>query len=128
VSPSGRKPTILVVEDDPDLRSFYRLALTTAGYQVVPVPDGVDALRFTETYLPDLVILDISLPRLSGRDVLQELKASPDTNHIPVLIVTGTDMHDLAPGDFACILPKPVTADTLLRAVRQCLVREARQA
>jgi CheY-like chemotaxis protein len=112
---------VLVVEDDAPLRELYRSALRAAGYAVVAVEDGVDALRRVERGRPEAVILDLGLPRLSGRDVQRELKSSPDTQHIPIVVVSGTDTSDLNPEDFACVLNKPISAEALILAVQHCL-------
>ena len=112
---------ILVVEDDPDLRVFYRQVLTISGFTVIAVEDGIDALRRIETDPPDLVILDIELPRLGGRDVQQELAAHTATRHVPIMVVSGTDTKTLDPAAFVCILRKPVTAERLVEAVEDCL-------
>jgi DNA-binding response OmpR family regulator len=114
---------VLVVEDDPQLRNMYRMALRAAGYAVVAVEDGADALRQIEQALPALVVLDLGLPRLDGRDVHSELKARSDTRNIPVVVVTGADIDGLDTRDFACILRKPCDADRLVVAVEQCLRR-----
>src|SRR2546426_6854378 len=93
-----RKTIVLVVEDDPHLRHLYRSALTLAGYIVVSVEDGVDALRHVEADVPGLVVLDLGLPRLSGRDVQRELAAHAETQSIPVIVVSG-DPGDINPSD-----------------------------
>jgi two-component system, OmpR family, response regulator MprA len=117
---------ILVVEDDPDLRAFYRQVLGINGYDVGAVEDGIDALRRIETNPPDLVILDLELPRLGGRDVQQELAAHAATRNIPIVVVSGSEIRSLDPAAFFCILRKPVTADNLLAVVDDCF-RRARQ-
>ena len=95
---------------------------------MVAVEDGLDALRVVEgATLPTAVVLDLGLPRVDGRDVYRELKARVDTNMIPILVVTGNDVSDLNPADFACILKKPVTLDSLIDAVARCISRSARQ-
>ena len=119
---SGRRQTILVVEDDEGLRRFYRNALGFAGYSVTAVEDGVEALRYLEADVPDLIILDMALPRLGGRDVQQELVAHAETRHVPTLVITGTDTRELNPAEFTCVRQKPLTADALLEAVEACLV------
>ena len=123
--PAGSRQTVLVVEDDPYLRNLYRTALTSAGYSVVAVEDGVDALRRVEDETPNAVVLDLGLPRLNGRDVHRELQARPGTREIPVVVVSGTDMSDLDPGDFASVLRKPVLPDAVVSAVDRSL-RKAR--
>jgi DNA-binding response OmpR family regulator len=117
---SPRKMAVLVVEDDPELRAMYRAALQIDGFAVVSVEDGVDALRHVEDSRPDVVVLDLGLPRLGGRDVYREITGRADTRDIPIVIVTGGDTPDLNPGDFACILRKPVDGGALVSAVRRC--------
>ena len=114
---------MLVVEDDAPLRELYRSALRAVGYAVVAVDDGLDALRRVEWKPPDAVVLDLALPRLSGRGVHRELKAHPKTHDIPVIVVSGTDTSDLDPNDFACVLKKPISVDSLIHAVHSCLRR-----
>ncbi len=119
---------VLVVEDDPTLRELYRSTLRAAGYAVVAVSDGIDALRRVEGDPPDAVVLDLGLPRLNGRDVQRELKSAPDTKHIPIVVVSGSDTSDLDPDDFACVLNKPISADALIVAVQNCIRRSWRVA
>jgi DNA-binding response OmpR family regulator len=123
VASPERATTILVVEDDRDLRAFYRAVLSGAGYDVIAVDDGITALRLIETRAPDLVILDLVLPRLGGRDVLRELRASDESRRIPVIVVTGDDVSDLTDEEARCVIQKPVTAPTLVAAIQQCLRR-----
>jgi CheY-like chemotaxis protein len=123
----SRNSTVLVVEDDPTLREFYRTALTAAGYTVVAVEDGLDALRRMDHGVPHAIVLDLSLPYVDGRDVGRELKARPDTREIPIIVVSGSDLKDLDHQDFACVLRKPVGAEALIDAIERCL-RAARRA
>ena len=112
---------VLIVEDDAALRELYRVALVAAGFSVVAVSDGLHALRHLEGDTPRAVVLDLDLPFVGGRDVHQELKASPATHHIPIIVVSGADTTGLNPADFACILRKPISTDELVTAVRRCL-------
>jgi CheY-like chemotaxis protein len=113
---------ILLVEDDPPTRELYRSALRQlGGFTVVPVSDGVEALRYLEMHTPDAVMLDLGLPRLSGRDVLAEMVARGVAASTPVVIVTADDADDLDPGHYACIIRKPASVDALISAVRKCL-------
>jgi DNA-binding response OmpR family regulator len=116
-----RNATILVVEDDSSLRTFYQSALAIAGYRVITAQDGIDALWRIDNELPDLVVLDLNLPRLGGRDVKAELKAHAETRHVPIMVVSGTERSDLDPPDVVCHLRKPVTAEQLIEAVETCL-------
>src|SRR5258705_13570534 len=112
-----RKTAVLVVEDDPGLRGFYRTSLTVEGYAVHIVQDGLDALHYIEGHdAPDVIILDLDLPRVSGHDVYQELAAHTATSNIPIVVVTGADTskHKLDVGNLACILRKPITVEALI--------------
>jgi two-component system phosphate regulon response regulator PhoB len=102
---------------------MYKMALRAAGYAVIAVEDGADALRQIEQAVPALVVLDLGLPRLAGRDVHRELKARTHTRDIPIVIVTGTDISEAEAKDFACVLRKPCDADQLVAAVDQCVRR-----
>ena len=117
-----RTARILVVEDDPELQRLYRAALAVLSFQVSCASDGIEALYRLDTELPDLVILDLGLPRLSGRDVQREISASTRTRHIPIVVVTG-DAGDLVESANLCILRKPVDPATLSDAVDRCLRR-----
>lgn len=112
---------VLVVEDDRALREYYRAALQFAGFAAIAVEDGLSALHHIDSAKPQAVVLDLALPRLPGLDVQQELKARPETQHIPIVIVSGTDTSGLNPDDFACILHKPVSAEELIAAIERCL-------
>lgn len=118
--------SVLIVEDDPPLRELYRTLLREAGYTVVAVEDGLAALHSIEKRRPAAVVLDLVLPRLSGRDVYQELKARPDTCDIPVVVVSGHDVSDLNEAEFASVLRKPLQPENLVAAVENCLRRARR--
>jgi CheY-like chemotaxis protein len=111
---------VLVVEDDRALREM-SAALTVAGHTVAAVEDGIDALRYIEKAAPNLIVLDLALPRLGGHDVQRELASRAETRDIPIVVVTGTDTRNLKPTDFDCILAKPVSAEALVVAVDRCL-------
>jgi CheY-like chemotaxis protein len=112
--------TVLIVEDDIDARRMFRSALSVAGYRVLEAGDGLDALRLLETQLPNLVVLDIGLPLISGVVVRQELAAHAHTRDIPVVIVTGSTLPHEELG-VACLLRKPVSPDALVATVRSCM-------
>ena len=113
-----RTTVVLVVEDDPAARKLYRAALSQGEFSINEVDDGLKALHYLESHEPAAVVLDLGLPRLHGRDVLNEMAAHGLTARVPVVVVTGTDEqvnHDHA----SSILRKPVTGDALLAAVRR---------
>lgn len=114
---------VLIVEDDPSLRSFYRAMLQLEGFDVTAVEDGIDALRQIELDPPDAIVLDLGLPRLGGRDVQREIRGRMDTRRIPIVIVTGEPVDDLDRSECACILRKPLEPQLLITAVRDCVRR-----
>ena len=105
---------------------MYRVVLSLAGFEVTEAADGLEALRRIEGWaLPDLIILDLAMPVLSGQAVAQEVAARADLRHIPVLVVTGSQ-EDLDYLDVACVLRKPVLPDDLINAVHRCIDSHSR--
>jgi CheY-like chemotaxis protein len=80
--------TILVVDDDDDVRSLIRAVVERRGYRVVTAADGAEALDLIARAAPDLVLLDVDLPGADGPAVCRRLKADPATRAIPVLVLT----------------------------------------
>ena len=80
---------ILVVEDSKFLRLATERALAHAGYEVSSAGDGEEALRTAQEKLPDLILLDMLLPKMGGPEVLRALKTEPSTAGIPVVVLTG---------------------------------------
>jgi two-component system KDP operon response regulator KdpE len=111
---------ILVVEDDAELRRLFRVSLTLEGFDVEEAGDGLEALRRIAEHPPDVVVLDLGLPSLSGVAVQQEIAANAYTRRIPIVVVTGSTKN-LDYLNVACILRKPITPDELVAAVRLCL-------
>lgn len=118
--PVGSRRVILIVEDDGDLRRMFRTALTLAGFAVEEASDGAGALYRIEQKPPDLVVLDLGLPTVSGLIVHQEIAAHAHTRSIPVVIVTGSTMN-LDHMDVSCVLRKPVDPELLVITVRRYL-------
>ncbi|HET8538623.1 MAG TPA: response regulator [Anaeromyxobacter sp.] len=79
---------ILVAEDDGALARLYEAYAASRGHSVLVAKDGAETLVTATAELPDLIMLDVSMPKLDGRDVLRELKANPKTARIPVLVVS----------------------------------------
>ncbi|MCI0526171.1 MAG: response regulator, partial [Nitrospira sp.] len=87
-SPAEHKKTILVVDDDGNIRGLLRQELEAEGYQVREAKDGMDALTQIKNERPDLTILDVKMPEISGFDVVAVLKSDPQTMRIPIIIVS----------------------------------------
>ena len=102
-----RSKTILVVEDDPELRHLYWQALTFEGFHVMTAEDGITALDCLSHTRPDVVVLDLNVPRLSGAQIYREIMANPETRTIPVIVVTGADPADVV-SQATALFRKPV--------------------
>jgi len=88
---SGLRP-ILIVEDDQSTREVITELLTTEGYVVATAADGAQARAHVGSTLPELVILDLLLPKVSGFDLLAEWRANPRTADLPVFVLTSKDL------------------------------------
>ena len=80
---------ILLVEDSKTIRKENESALQNAGYEVICAEDGESALQMAQEQHPDLILLDMILPRMSGPEVLKHLKSEPATAEIPVVVLSG---------------------------------------
>ncbi len=88
------KPKILVVDDERDVVEFIEQALTAESFEVVKAYDGLSALDVAETEMPDLILLDIMMPMMSGYEVAEQLKANPQTQEIPIICLTSAHNVD----------------------------------
>ena len=120
---------VLIVEDFADSRDMYVEFLSANGFEVSEAEDGIQALHSIERSIPDLVVLDVALPKLDGLSVLKKLRADQKTAALPVLTLSaslGADYQRLAKAAGATeALEKPCLPEELLAAVRKAL-REAR--
>jgi CheY-like chemotaxis protein len=99
---------------------MFDYALRIGGFDVSSAGDGLSALRIIEERLaPDVIVLDLDLPQVSGVDVQQELAAHEETRRTPVIVVTGTSWH--VPTGVFRTLRKPITSDALVRIVWRAL-------
>ena len=119
---------ILVVEDESDIAHFIKRGLIYKGYDVEVAQDGEEALAVARDRPPDLVILDLMLPKLDGIEVCRRLRAASD---VPIIVLTARDaVHDKVQGLDAGAddyLTKPFAFDELLARVRAALRRRAPQ-
>jgi len=124
---------ILVVDDEPAVRNYLKLALEDAGFEVMTAVDGSDALEKVTKRKPDLISLDLVMPKHSGAKFNRALKKNPEWAKIPVLIVTGharddlgkTDFEELTVSGLGVYLEKPVSPATYVAAIRKMLGMEA---
>ena len=120
---------ILVVDDEEDLLELINYNLTKEGYRVTCVASGERALKEAQDALPDLIVLDLLLPRVDGLELCRLLKADPKTKHIPVLMLTAkTEESDVVKGlevgadDY---VTKPFSPRVLVARIRAVLRRRA---
>jgi CheY-like chemotaxis protein len=110
---------ILVVDDDRSICQLYRTALTLSGFIVEIAADGFGALVKIDEERPDLIVLDLQMPRIDGLEVLDELRANTGTFNIPVVVVTGTDQRAIAQA--SVILRKPCDPEALISVIEHQL-------
>ncbi|MFZ9075857.1 MAG: response regulator [Ilumatobacteraceae bacterium] len=120
--------TILLVEDDAGIRAALSLALEDEGYEMLQAPDGRTGLAMVAGEHPDLVLLDLRLPDISGFEVCREIRAK---SNLPIIMVTAqTDTHDLVAGLEAGAddyVTKPVNSKELAARIRAALRRIVRE-
>jgi two-component system phosphate regulon response regulator PhoB len=95
----GRDQTILVADDDPDLVTLVARRLRRAGYEVITASDGADALLLARENLPHLAVLDVMMPKLTGIEVMNQLRAGDRTRDIPIILISAGFKADLVDGD-----------------------------
>jgi putative two-component system response regulator len=119
---------VLLVDDNEDCRIIYGSTLRHAGYAVKLANDGMQAIESVSTTAPDLILLDISMPRMDGLETLENLKRDPRTSAIPVVAVSarvGKDQQaDVLKAGFSEVLLKPVTPAEILSSVKRHLPLE----
>jgi CheY-like chemotaxis protein len=126
----GQGSRILLAEDDRFLRKAAEATLTRNGYTVLAAADGEQALQMAKAQLPDLVLLDLIMPKLQGFEVLRELKADPVTAQIPVIVLSnlGQDRdveQAMAAGAAAYCVKANLSLQELVRRVNEILGRQA---
>ena len=117
------KPTILIIEDDPALLELYSAMVGNGGYQALAAPDAQTALDCMKKFTPALIIEDLSLPDLSGLQLLHCIRQLPNAEEIPVIILSGSpgriELARHSREQFVAFLHKPVTQQDLLASVRK---------
>ena len=125
---------VLVVDDEPDVRDFIATCLEDAGYQVETAVDGVDALEKVEANIPDLMTLDMVMPRRSGLSLMRKLRKNDRWKDIPVIVITAHAQDEFASEDVKellvafearqqprHIMEKPITPPKLINAASEIL-------
>lgn len=123
--------TVLLVEDSKILQMVSQRSLTKAGYQVLLAEDGEQALSIAQSNRPDIIVLDMMLPKIPGPQVLSHLQQDPATAHIPVIVLTGLSKkneYKLRKEGATAFIEKNQSADDpklLLLTIEQVLSQDA---
>ena len=129
MSPASAKaraqPLVLVVEDYQDAREMYAAYLQFSGFTVAEAGNGIEAIETTHELMPDIVLMDLALPRMDGWEATRRLKNDERTRHIPIVALTGHALAGHAEGarDAGCdaFVTKPCLPDALVAEIRRLL-------
>jgi CheY-like chemotaxis protein len=124
---------VLVVEDEPDVRSFLAACIEDAGFMVETARDGTEALEKIEQYAPDLMTLDMVMPRTSGINVIRTLRKDAKWANLPIIVITAHAHDELGSDDIKgfnaftsglrprYMMEKPITPAKLVKAISDIL-------
>jgi two-component system, cell cycle response regulator DivK len=119
------QPLVLVVEDYQDAREMYAAYLQFSGFEVAEAGNGIEAIEKTQELLPDIVLMDLALPRMDGWEATRRLKNDERTRHIPIVALTGHALAGHAEGarDAGCdaFVTKPCLPDALVAEIKRLL-------
>ena len=120
-----QNPLVLVVEDYQDAREMYAAYLQFSGYRVAEAANGLEALEKTRELMPDIILMDLALPKMDGWEATRQLKADERTRHIPIVALTGHALAGHAEGarQAGCdaFVTKPCLPDALVSEIQRML-------
>jgi CheY-like chemotaxis protein len=120
---------VLYIEDDEDHRMIVENMLTSRGFTVTTAKDGVEGLEKTKEWQPDIILLDLYLPRLDGFGFLKQCKEEPLTEDIPIVIIsawpTGDNRKRVQEAGAVGFIAKPFNVDELVEGIREVLPQAA---
>ncbi len=118
-------PLVLVVEDYQDAREMYAAYLQFSGFRVAEAANGLEALEKTRELLPDIILMDLALPKMDGWEATRRLKSDDKTKHIPIVALTGHALSGHAEGarEAGCdaFVTKPCLPDALVAEIQRVL-------
>ena len=122
--------TVLVADDEPEVVDLVRMMLEWEGYTILAASDGQEAVTRAQADQPDLILLDVRMPKMSGLDVLNQLGADPATADIPVImlsvVTTYPDVRAALDRGAVAYLPKPFELREMVRLVARVLEMDTR--
>ena len=119
---------ILIVDDEQDVLAYFEALFQDSGYDTILAKDGIEGFELAKAEKPDLITLDITMPRQSGLKFYQQYKKHPSLNHIPVIIITAVDefleifldeLKDLVPPEG--IFYKPIDPEEMMKLIVKIL-------
>jgi CheY-like chemotaxis protein len=127
-----QEPLVLVVEDYQDAREMYAAYLSFSGYRVAEATNGVEAIEKTIALMPDIILMDLALPKMDGWEATRRLKMDERTKHIPIVALTGHALAGHAEGarQAGCdaFVTKPCLPDALVAEIQKMLAARAEAA
>ena len=119
---------ILIIDDEQDMRVYLGALFQQAGYETAVAENGIEGVRQALSFRPDLITLDIMMPKRSGVKAYRELRSAPETRGVPVVVLTGLtrqadffgdDLGDIPPPE--AVVEKPIERDTFLQQVSRII-------
>ena len=128
---SSRKPLLLIADDDPEILSMLSLRLSKKGYEVAEAVDGVQTLRLARERKPDVVILDVMMPRKNGWEVARELRADPALRDVGIIMLTaiGEKVNEMTSPLYGAdaYVDKPFDFSDLEQKIKEVLTARAQR-
>lgn len=125
---SQKKKKILIVEDNDLNLKLFRDLLNANGYDTIETKEGYEAINLTRSIRPDLILMDIQLPEISGLEVTKRIKADPEISSIPIIAVTAFAMKDdeekILRAGCQAYISKPISISEFLSALKKFLHAE----
>ncbi len=122
-------PLVLVVEDYQDAREMYAAYLQFSGFQVAEATNGIEAVQKTVELMPDIILMDLALPKMDGWEATRRLKSDERTKHIPIVALTGHALAGHAEGarQAGCdsFVTKPCLPDALVAEIQRMLAEHS---
>jgi len=123
---ADKKVKILLVDDDKVFSEMYKLRLEASGYEVILVEDGEKALVSAMDVKPNLVLLDVMMPKINGLDTLDILKSTPETKEVPVIILTAllkdvNEVRGMMSGAAGYLVKSEVTPSQVVEKIEEVL-------
>jgi len=113
--------TVLVVDDDPDMRFMLKLLLERGGYQVTEAGDGLAALHAVKARMPDLVLTDLRMPMMDGSELIERLRGDEVTAAMPIILITAYAVLPATAGLADETIPKPFAPERVVETVTKLL-------